>query len=115
MTPISAAPGTEAQATFERDFEELDDEDELADDPLESEDEPDEPFDEPDEDDDESPDDEDAPAFSVFLSPEPDPEPEPAPESEPLPDLVSDDGVDELESAPFSAFSLVPLPRESVR
>jgi hypothetical protein len=118
MTPISATPGTEVQATFEPDFDEPDfdepddDEDpELADDPLdppeldppESEDE-DDPFDEPDEDDDdESPDDEDAPAFSVFLSPDP--------ESDP--DLVSEDA--ELESAPVSDLSLVLPLRESVR
>jgi hypothetical protein len=115
MTPISATPGTVAQATFEPDFGEPGDEDEeLPDDLLEPDDE-DDPFDpfEPDEDDDESPDDADTPAFSAFLSPEPEPEPEP--ESEPLPDLASDDDAAELESAPVSALSLVAPLRESVR
>jgi hypothetical protein len=120
MTPISATPGTEAQATFEPDFEEpdfeepADDEDEPADpfDPPElDDDDDDEPFDEPDEDeDDESPDDADAPAFSVFLSPEPEPDPEPDSD----PDLASEDAA-ELESAPVSDLSLVLPLRESVR
>jgi hypothetical protein len=112
MTPISATAGTEAQATFEPDFEELDEEEDLADDPPEPpEPEPDEdePFDELDEDD-ESLDDEDAPAFSVFLSPDPEPEPEPGSE----PDLLSED-AGELASALISDLSLVLPLRESVR
>jgi len=112
MTPISATPGTEAQATFEPDFEELDDEEDAGDDPLEPDDE-DEPFDEPD-DDDESLDDEDAPAFSVFLSPEPEPDPDPEPDPGSEPDLLSED-AGELESEVASDFSLVLPLRESVR
>jgi hypothetical protein len=107
MTPISATPGTEVQATFEPDLEELDDEEDLSEDPPdppESDDE-DDPFDEP-EDDDESLDDEDAPAFSVFLSPEPEPGSEP--------DLPSED-ADELASELISDLSLVLPLRESVR